>query len=73
MPRYLTVVVDHDAGRLLWAAPGRDKAAAEAFFDALGEMRAKHLKLVFCDMAGWIEAVLAKRCPKAGRCVDPST
>ena len=22
-------------------------------------------------MAGWIEAVLAKRCPKAKRCVDP--
>ena len=24
--RYLTVVVDHDTGRLLWAAPGRDRA-----------------------------------------------
>jgi transposase len=24
--RYLTVVVDHDSGRLLWAAPGRDRA-----------------------------------------------
>ena len=24
--RYLTVVVDHDARRLVWAAPGRDKA-----------------------------------------------
>jgi len=69
--RYLTVVVDHDTGRLIWAAPGRDKATVEAFFDALGEKRAKRLKLVSCDMAGWIEAVLAKRCPKAKRCVDP--
>jgi hypothetical protein len=43
----------------------------EAFFDALGEKRAKRLKLVSCDMAGWIEAVLAKRRPKAKRCVDP--
>jgi transposase len=42
-----------------------------AFFDALGEKRTKQLKLVSCDMAGWIEAVLAKRCPKAKRCVDP--
>ena len=24
--KYLTVVVDHDTGRLVWAAPGRDKA-----------------------------------------------
>ena len=69
--RYLTVVVDHDSGRLVWAAPGRDKATVEAFFDALGEKRTKRLKLVSCDMAGWIEAVLAKRCPKAKRCVDP--
>lgn len=69
--RYLTVVVDHDTGRLIWAAPGRDKATVEAFFDQLGEARARQLKLVSCDMAGWIEAVLEKRCPKAKRCVDP--
>jgi len=69
--RYLTVVVDHDTGRLIWAAPGRDKATVEAFFDALGAKRARRLKLVSCDMAGWIEAVLAKRCPRAKRCVDP--
>jgi transposase len=69
--RYLTVVVDHDTGRLVWAAPGRDKATVEAFFDALGAKRAERLKLVSCDMAGWIEAVLADRCPKARRCVDP--
>ncbi len=43
----------------------------EAFFDALGLKRAKQLKLVSCDMAGWIEAVLAERCPRAKRCVDP--
>jgi transposase len=54
------VVVDHDTGRLVWAALGRDKATVEAFFDALGSKRARRLKLVSCDMAGWIEAVLAK-------------
>ena len=35
--QYLTVVVDHDSGRLVWAAPGREKATLERFFDALGE------------------------------------
>ena len=40
--RYLTVVVDHDSGRLVWAAPGRDKATVEAFFDALGRTRKAH-------------------------------
>ena len=33
-------MVDHDTGRLVWAAPGRDKATLEAFFDALGPERA---------------------------------
>jgi transposase len=31
--RYLTVVVDHDTGRLVWAAPGRDRATVEKFLD----------------------------------------
>jgi transposase len=33
--RYLTVVVDHHTGRLVWAAAGRDRKTVEAFFDAL--------------------------------------
>ena len=69
--RYLTVVVDHDTGRLIWAAPGRDTKTVEAFFDALGEERCERLELVSCDMAGWISGPIAKRCPKAKRCVDP--
>jgi len=31
--RYLTVVVDHDTGRLLWAAPGRDRKTVEQFLE----------------------------------------
>jgi transposase len=37
--RYLTVVVDHDSGRLVWAAPGHDEATLHRFFDALGPLR----------------------------------
>ena len=37
--RYLTVVVDHDTGRLVWAGPGRDRKAVEKFLDLLGEER----------------------------------
>jgi len=43
--RYLTVVVDHDTGRLVWAAPGRDRKTTEAFLDRLGEERCKQLEL----------------------------
>ena len=32
--RFLTVVVDHDSGRLLWAAPGRDRGASQGLCKA---------------------------------------
>jgi transposase len=69
--RYLTVVVDHHSGRLVWAAAGRDRKTVLAFFDALGEERCKQIELVSCDMASWIAVPVVERCPHAGRCVDP--
>jgi transposase len=69
--RYLTVVVDHDSGRLVWAAPGRDAATLEAFFDALGDQRCAALTHVSADGARWIETAVARRCPQALLCGDP--
>jgi transposase len=69
--RYLTVVVDHDTGRLVWAAAGRDRKTVEAFLDQLGEGRCKEIELVSCDMAAWIAGPVAERLPDAVRCVDP--
>jgi len=72
--RYITVVVDHDSGRLVWAAPGRDKATLRRFFDALeasGEGRCAAITHVSADAADWIAAVVAERCPNAVRCADP--
>jgi transposase len=45
-------VVDHDTGRLVWAAPGRDKATLTVFFDALGEQRCAQITHVSADAAG---------------------
>jgi transposase len=69
--RYLTVVVCHDTGRLVWASPGRDRRTVEAFLDQLGEERCKRIELVSCDMAAWIAGPVAERLPGAVRCVDP--
>lgn len=68
--RYLTVVVDHDSRRLIWAAPGRDRATVAAFFDLLGEHRAAQITHVSADAADWIAAVVAQRCPNAVLCAD---
>jgi transposase len=69
--RYLTVVVDHDAKRLVWAAPGRDRATLRRFFDALGEQRSGAITHVSADGADWIGQVVAERCPTAVLCADP--
>jgi transposase len=69
--RYLTVVVDHDARRLVWAAPGRDKATLRRFFDALGPDRSAAITHVTADQAAWIAEVVAERCPNAVQCADP--
>lgn len=69
--RYLTCVVDHDTGRLVWAAPGRNKDTLRGFFDALGAQRSAQLTHVSADGAEWIHAVLAQRAPQAVICLDP--
>jgi len=69
--RYLTVVVDHDTGRLVWAAAGRDMDTLAGFFDLLGDDRAGRIQLVSADAAEWIALVVAERCPNATLCLDP--
>jgi transposase len=69
--RYLTIVVDHDTGRLVWAYPGRDRKTVERFLDALGEQRCGEIRLVSADMASWIAGPVNERCPNAVLCVDP--
>jgi transposase len=69
--RYLTVVVDHDTGRLVWAHPGRDRKTVEKFLDVLGSERCGQLELVSCDDAEWITRPVSERCPQAIICLDP--
>jgi len=69
--RCLTVVVDHDTGRLVWLAPGRDRAAVAGFFEALGPGRARRLRLVGADAAEWIAPVVRAYAPQATVCLDP--
>jgi len=69
--RYITVVVDHDTGRLVWAAGGRDKKTVTRFFTELGSERSGRLELVSSDMGEWITGVVAEQCPQATLCLDP--
>jgi transposase len=69
--RYLTVVVDHGSGRLVWAAEGRNQDTLGKFFDQLGDQRAALLTHVSCDGAEWIHSLVAQRAPAAIICLDP--
>jgi transposase len=68
--RYIMVVVDHDTGRLAWAAEGRNQKTVRAFFDALGPERAAILAEVSADGAEWIHDVIRERAPQARICLD---
>ena len=68
--RYLTIVVDHASGRLVWAAVGRDKKTLGRFFDLLGDERCELVTLVSADAAEWIAEVVHERCANATICTD---
>jgi transposase len=68
---YLSVVVDHDTGRLVWAEPGRSRATLHRFFDDLGAERSELITHVSADQASWISEVVAERAPHAVQCADP--
>ena len=56
--RYLTLVVDHDRRRVVWASEGRSAETLEGFFELLGADGRDQIELVTIDMAaGYIKAV----------------
>ena len=55
---YVTVVVDHKRGHVVWARPGKNADTLKAFFDELGPERCAKLEAVTIDMSGaYIKAV----------------
>jgi transposase len=69
--RYITVITDHDSGRLVWAAEGRNQDTLRKFFDDLGPERSALLEQVSADGAEWIHSVVAAKAPGAVVCLDP--
>jgi transposase len=69
--RYLTSVVDHQAGAIVWCAPGRNAQTLQAFFDELGPERAATIRAVSIDMSGGYEKAIRENIPDAEICFDP--
>ena len=63
--RYLTVVVDHDARRVVWAGKGRSSETLGAFFAQLGPGGCARIELVTADLASSWQKALATWVPHA--------
>lgn len=48
--KYLTLVVDHDRGCVVWGAKGKDTRTLDGFFDELGSARAALIEAVSLDL-----------------------
>ena len=69
--KYLTVVVDHDRGCLIWAHEGYGKAVLNLFLDELTREQRRAIEVVTADGAKWIKSLVRRRCPNARWVMDP--
>lgn len=68
---YMTVVVDHDSNRVIWAHEGHDAKTLSLFFEQLSDEQRASIKCVSADGARWIASCVKKYCPHAIRVMDP--
>ena len=71
--KFLTCVADHERGRIVWAAEGRNAASLQAFFDGLTDEQKASIKAVSIDMSAGYEKVIRSEqgVPHAQVCFDP--
>ena len=69
--KYMTVVINHKTGHLIWAKKGHGKEVLSGFFKELTEEQRIQIKYVTADGALWIADCISDYCPNAERCIDP--
>lgn len=68
--RYLTVVVDHDEGKVIWVGEGKSADALGAFFKELGPERSATLEIVSLDMSQAFQKAVMEAAPQATMVFD---
>jgi transposase len=63
--RYLTVVVDHESGKIVWMKKGKNADTLKAFFDELGEERCAKIQVVTADMSAAYTKAVREKVPAA--------
>jgi transposase len=67
--RFYTIVIDLEDGRIIWAKPGRGKAALRGFWRRLRQARAK-IRAVAIDMSGAYWSAVLEHLPEAALVFD---
>lgn len=70
--KYLTLVVDHDRGCVVWGAEGKTAATLDGFFDELGSQRGALIEAVSMDLGpAYLKSVqTVGHAPQAIVCAD---
>ena len=67
---YITVVVDHEHKRVIWAHDGYGKQVLDLFFEELTLEQRASIRIVTGDSARWIDSSVAEYRPNAERVLD---
>jgi transposase len=62
---YVTIVVDHLKGRVVWVHPGKNAETVGRFFEELGPERTAKIRAVTIDMSGAYIQAVTDAAPKA--------
>ncbi len=68
--KYVTTVVDHELGVVVWAKEGKNAATLRAFFEELGPERCKLIETVTIDMSKAFISVVKEMVPHAKMIFD---
>jgi transposase len=69
--RYLTLVSNHDTGKIIWGKAGKDTDTLTAFFDELPDGAAMGIEAVSMDMGPAYAKAVRAHAPQAVLCFDP--
>jgi transposase len=69
--KYLTLVVDHDTGQVIWGAKDRRAVTLEAFFEQLGPDKTAQLEAISMDFGAPYAKATRENAPNAAICFDP--
>lgn len=63
--RYLTVVTDHDARRVIWVAEGKSSEVLKSFFELIGREACDRIEIVTMDMSAAYRKAVLETLPNA--------